>query len=210
MNGIETARRMKEVCAKDVPMLLMTAHDWEELEEEALEAGISGFLAKPFFVAAFKEKILEIMGERGPESPHLTQLSEGSFGGKHFLVAEDNEINAEIIEELLDIEEATCEIVENGELAVERFFGREPGTYDAVLMDIQMPVMNGYEAARAIRALDRQDAKLIPIIAMTANAFSEDVKEAMDAGMDAHIAKPVNMELLKQTLSLYFAMKERK
>lgn len=210
MNGIETARRMKEACAKDVPMLLMTAHDWEELEEEALEAGISGFLAKPFFVAAFKEKILEIMGERRLESPHLTQLSEGSFGGKHFLVAEDNEINAEIIEELLDIEEATCEIVENGELAVERFFGREPGTYDAVLMDIQMPVMNGYEAARAIRALDRQDAKLIPIIAMTANAFSEDVKEAMDAGMDAHIAKPVNMELLKQTLSLYFAMKERK
>ncbi len=210
MNGIETARRMKETCAKDVPMLLMTAHDWEELEEEALEAGISGFLAKPFFVAAFKEKILEIMGERGLESPHLTQLSEGSFGGKHFLVAEDNEINAEIIEELLDIEEATCEIVENGKLAVERFFGREPGTYDAVLMDIQMPVMNGYEAARAIRALDRQDAKLIPIIAMTANAFSEDVKEAMDAGMDAHIAKPVNMELLKQTLSLYFAMKERK
>jgi len=210
MDGIETARRMKEACAKDVPILLMTAHDWEELEEDALEAGIDGFLAKPFFVAVFKEKILEIMGERNLESQHLDSLSEGGFGGRHFLVAEDNEINAEIIEELLDIEEATCEIVENGERAVERFSSTEPGTYDAILMDIQMPVMNGYEASRAIRSLKREDAKLIPIIAMTANAFAEDVKDAMDAGMDAHIAKPVDMGLLKQTLSLYLAMKERK
>lgn len=210
IDGIETARRMKEACGTDVPILLMTAHDWEELEEDALEAGIDGFLAKPFFVAVFKEKILEIMGERSLENLHFEQLSEGGLEGRHFLVAEDNEINAEILEELLDIEEATCEIVENGKLAVERFSGSEPGSYDAVLMDIQMPVMNGYKAARAIRSLDRQDAKLIPIIAMTANAFAEDVKDAMDAGMDAHIAKPVDMELLKQTLSLYLAVKERK
>ena len=93
---------------------------------------------------------------------------------------------------------------------MERFSSTEPGTYDAILMDIQMPVMNGYEASRAIRSLKREDAKLIPIIAMTANAFAEDVKDAMDAGMDAHIAKPVDMGLLKQTLSLYLAMKERK
>lgn len=210
MDGIETAGRMKEVCAGNVPILLMTAHDWETLEKEALEAGIDGFLAKPFFVAVFKEKILEILGERSLENQHLDTLSEGGLFGKHFLVAEDNEINAEIIEELLDIEEATCEIVGDGRQAVERFSGTQPGSFDAILMDIQMPVMNGHEAARAIRALDRQDAKLIPIIAMTANAFAEDVKDAMEAGMDAHIAKPVDMELLKQTLSLYFAMKERK
>ncbi len=205
LDGIETARRMKKACAGDVPILLMTAHDWEDLQEEALEAGIDGFLPKPFFVAAFKEKIIEILGERGLEEVHPFSLPMelGSLKGRHFLVAEDNEINAEIIEELLDIEEATCEIVENGELAVERFSKEEPGSFDAVLMDIQMPVMNGYEAAWAIRALERQDAKLIPIIAMTANAFAEDVKDAMDAGMDAHIAKPVDMELLKQTLSLY-------
>lgn len=210
MDGIETARRMKEACAKDVPILLMTAHDWKEFEEDALEAGIDGFLAKPFFVAVFKEKILEIMGERNLERQHLDSLLEGGLEGKHFLVAEDNEINAEIIKELLDIEEATCDIVENGKRAVERFRSSKPGSYDAILMDIQMPVMNGYEASRAIRSLNRQEAKLIPIIAMTANAFAEDVKDAMDAGMDAHIAKPVNMELLKQTLSLYLAMKERK
>jgi len=120
-------------------------------------------------------------------------------------VAEDNEINAEILSELLDIEEAVCEIVENGKLAVERFNETEPGSYDAILMDVQMPVMNGYEAARAIRALERDDAKLIPIIAMTANAFAEDVKDAMDAGMDAHIAKPIDMLVLKRTLSLYLA-----
>ncbi len=146
-----------------------------------------------------------IREESGLEGTHPFSLpmEDGSLEGRHFLVAEDNEINAEIIEELLDIEEATCEIVRNGKLAVERFSKAEPGSYDAVLMDIQMPVMNGYEATRAIRALKRQDAKLIPIIAMTANAFAEDVKDAMDAGMDAHIAKPVDMELLKQTLSLY-------
>ncbi|MDE6936912.1 MAG: response regulator, partial [Lachnospiraceae bacterium] len=129
---------------------------------------------------------------------------ESSLAGRHFLVAEDNEINAEILTELLDIEEATCEIVENGRLAVERFAQTEPGSYDAILMDVQMPVMNGYEAARTIRQMDRADAKMILIIAMTANAFAEDVKDAIDAGMDAHIAKPVDMELLRRTLGLYF------
>ncbi len=202
MDGIETARQMKKACAKDVPILLLTAHDCDELQEEALEAGIDGFLTKPFFVAPFKEKLLEILEERGIETENKLQAA-GSIAGRHFLVAEDNEINAEIIEELLDIEEATCDIVQNGKLAVERFSAEEPGKYDAILMDIQMPVMNGHEASRAIRSLNRQDAKMIRIIAMTANAFAEDVKDALDAGMDAHIAKPVDMELLKQTLSLY-------
>lgn len=203
MNGIETARRMKEECAGEVRILLMTAYDWDELQEEAMSVGIDGFLAKPFFVSAFKEKIQEISEEQGMDGRHTEVLVSGSLAGRHFLVAEDNEINAEIIEELLDIEEATCEIVGNGKLAVERFAGAGPGCFDAVLMDIQMPVMNGYEASKAIRALDREDAKLIPIVAMTANAFAEDVRNAMEAGMDAHIAKPVDMELLKQTLSLH-------
>ena len=131
-------------------------------------------------------------------------MEESRLAGRHFLAAEDNEINAEILTELLDIEGATCEIVENGKLAVERFEQMEPGSYDAILMDVQMPVMNGYEATKAIRQLDRADAKMILIIAMTANAFAEDVKDAIDAGMDAHIAKPVDMELLRRTLGLYF------
>ena len=103
----------------------------------------------------------------------------------------------------MHLEEATCEITVNGRFALERFAQAEPGSFDAILMDVQMPVMNGYEASRAIRALKREDAAGIPIIAMTANAFAEDVKDSMDAGMDAHVAKPINMDLLKQTLSLY-------
>lgn len=132
----------------------------------------------------------------------------GCLEGLKLLVAEDNEINAEILSELLDMEGVSCEIMENGQLAVERFISEKPYVYDAILMDVQMPVMNGYDATRAIRALDREDAKEIPIIAMTANAFAEDVKNALDAGMNAHVAKPIDMELLKRTLNESVQRKE--
>ena len=128
--------------------------------------------------------------------------------GMHFLAAEDNEINAEILTELLELEGASCEIAVNGRLAVERFQASAAGEFDAILMDVQMPVMNGHEAARAIRALDRADAKTIPIIAMTANAFAEDEKAALAAGMDAHVPKPLNMELLKKALQHIIGRKE--
>lgn len=117
-----------------------------------------------------------------------------------FLAAEDNEINAEILEELLAVEGASCEVAVNGLLAVERFQRAGEGEFDAILLDVQMPVMNGHEAARAIRALDRADAKSIPIIAMTANAFAEDEKAALAAGMNAHVPKPLNMDLLKKVI----------
>ncbi len=128
--------------------------------------------------------------------------------GMHFLAAEDNEINGEILSELLEIEGASCEIAVNGQLAVERFQASAPGEFDAILMDVQMPVMNGHEAARAIRSLDREDAKVIPIIAMTANAFAEDEKAALAAGMDAHVPKPLNMELLKKVLQHIIGRKD--
>ena len=123
-------------------------------------------------------------------------------------MAEDNEINYEILREVLSIEEATCEIVVNGKQAVERFCQASVGEFDAILMDVQMPVMNGYEATKQIRALNREDAKTIPIIAMTANAFAEDVRDAMNAGMDAHVAKPVDLELLKKTINQYVRRRE--
>ncbi|GFI49758.1 sensory/regulatory protein RpfC [Lachnospiraceae bacterium] len=204
MDGLETARQMRTMISGHVPILLLTSYDWEEIQTEAVQAGIDGFLSKPFFVSALKEKVIELLADQTMEEEASAGQEESSLAGRHFLVAEDNEINAEILTELLDIEEATCEIVENGRLAVERFAQTEPGSYDAILMDVQMPVMNGYEAARAIRQMDRADAKMILIIAMTANAFAEDVKDAIDAGMDAHIAKPVDMELLRRTLGLYF------
>lgn len=126
---------------------------------------------------------------------------ENILEGRHFLVAEDNEINGEILQELLAIEGATCEIMVNGQAAVERFLESEPGSFDAVLMDVQMPVMNGYEATGKIRGSAHEEAGEIPIIAMTANAFAEDVKDAMNAGMDAHVAKPVDMDALKKALN---------
>lgn len=128
---------------------------------------------------------------------------EGSLQGLHFLAAEDNEINAEILSEILLTEGADCEIVENGQLALERFQESSEGEFDAILMDVQMPVMNGYDATRAIRALERKDAGKIPIIAMTANAFAEDEKEALHAGMDVHLAKPIDIGLLKKVAKQY-------
>ena len=124
----------------------------------------------------------------------------GIFHGRHFLVAEDNEINAEILCELLHMEGASSDLREDGARTVEAFTSAEPGTYDVILMDIQMPGMNGYEAARVIRSLDRADAKEIPIIAMTANAFAEDVQAALEAGMNAHVAKPIDMNMLRAAL----------
>ena len=122
------------------------------------------------------------------------------FKGRCFLVAEDNEINAEILCELLQMKGASSERRENGVRAVEEFRAAEPGTYDVILMDIQMPVMNGYEATRRIRSLNREDARKIPIIAMTANAFAEDVQAALEAGMNAHVAKPIDMDMLRAAL----------
>lgn len=210
MDGIETAKQIRASLSKEVPIVLLTAFDWDELEEAADCAGINGFLAKPFFVSAFKEKVLELRDHQVQEET-TEEAEEGNrLEGWRFLVAEDNAINSEILLELLDIEGAIGDIVENGQLAVERFQSSEPKEFDAILMDVQMPVMNGYEATKAIRALEREDAKTIPIIAMTANAFAEDVKDAKDAGMDAHIAKPIDMEVVKKTLNKYVKREERK
>ena len=145
-------------------------------------------------------RILDEQDEKKKEDEAAEDMEEISLEGLHLLAAEDNEINAEILSELLNIEGVSCEIVENGKIAAERFADSEEGKFDAILMDVQMPVMNGYEATRAIRALKRDDAVQIPIIAMTANAFAEDVKEALNAGMNAHVAKPIDMKLLKKTL----------
>ena len=130
-------------------------------------------------------------------------VQDNSLEGLHFLAAEDNEINAEILTELLDMEGASCEIVENGQKAVERFQNADPVEFDAILMDVQMPVMNGYEATRAIRALHREDVKKLPIIAMTANAMDEDKEAALKSGMNAHIAKPISVDFFISVLARF-------
>ncbi len=207
MDGDTTGKRIREVIPESVPILFLTAYDGSEVREEARHLGNANLLPKPFFVSALKEKILEMQAEQNGRKVLANPEEEHSLKGLQFLVAEDNEINGEILQELLDMEEAKCEIVENGQLAVERFERAEEGEFDAILMDVQMPVMNGYEAARAIRALPRRDAGEIPIIAMTANAFAEDVRDALEAGMNVHLAKPIDMELLKKTVKQYVVRK---
>ena len=204
--GPAAAKGLREELPGDVPILLMAELDAPDVEK-ALELGRGGVLTKPFFVSALREKVEELWaepgGEAGPEPGEMEDLK-----GLRFLAAEDNEINAEILAELLEIEGASCEIVENGRLALERFQRSEEGEFDAILMDVQMPVMSGHEAAKAIRSLEREDAGRIPIIAMTANAFAEDEKAALDAGMTAHVAKPLNMEHLKSVITQCTKRKE--
>ncbi len=208
MNGFETAEKIREISGTSPAILFLTAYDGEEVLEEMLHIGNAGILAKPFFVSAFREKIMEMNTEKMEENEVSDKAEAKSLEGLHLLAAEDNEINAEILQELLGIEGIKCEIVENGQLALERFSGSEEGEFDAILMDVQMPVMNGYQATKAIRGLQRRDAGSIPIIAMTANAFAEDVKEALEAGMNAHVAKPIDMELLKVTMNQYVLRKD--
>ena len=204
--GPRGAEVLRAALPKTVPMLLLAEFGAEGVEE-VRRMECSDILTKPFFVSAFREKIEEMRGD--PLHTHSPEPADTvSLEGLRFLAAEDNEINAEILEEILAIEGASCELVENGRLAVERFQRAGEGEFDAILMDVQMPVMNGHEAARAIRALEREDAGRIPIIAMTANAFSEDEKAALDAGMDAHVAKPLNMDLLKKVIRQCVRRKE--
>ena len=203
MNGVETAREIRELAGAGISILFLTACDWEYIKEEAESIGVDGFLAKPFFVSALKEKLTELgSGEAAAIMP-ADAAADNCLKGRHFLVAEDNEINSEILTELLRGEGVSCVVAETGRLAVDAFITADPGTYDAILMDVQMPVMNGYDATREIRSLDRADAASIPIIAMTANAFAEDVKNALDAGMNDHIAKPIDIEIIRRVLGKY-------
>ena len=197
--GLPAARTLQAALPEEVLLILLAQCDAEGLEE-ALSQGNTGVLPKPFFASAFLEKVQELRAEPAKKDAAPEAREENSLTGLHFLAAEDNEINAEILKELLQMEGASCQIVENGQLALECFQQAAPGEFDAILMDVQMPVMNGYDATRAIRALDRGDAGTIPIIAMTANAFAEDEKAALDAGMDVHVPKPIEIELLKKAI----------
>ena len=200
VDNLQAAEKIREILPEHVPIVFLGRCGAEGMEE-APQMEHTGILEKPFFVSALKEKIIEIqVGMRDGASEH----DEGnSLTGLRFLAAEDNEINSEILKEILSIEGAGCEIAENGQLVLERFIHSAEGEFDAILMDVQMPVMNGYDATRAIRALQRKDAKEIPIIAMTANAFAEDEREALDAGMNVHLSKPIDVELLKKVLKQY-------
>ncbi len=200
MDGVETARRIRKV-VKDIPILVLTSYDWSEIEAEAREAGINAFMSKPFFTSTLWQTLKPLFPDSASPIPEPVAPSESVMEGRLFLVAEDNELNAEILTEMLDMEGARCELAANGKQALELFERSEAGHFDMILMDVQMPVMNGYEATKAIRACPHPDAQTIPIVAMTANTFAEDVQNAFDAGMDGHLAKPINMDAVRKTVA---------
>lgn len=204
MDGIEAARRIRGMVGDEVPILLLSAYNWEDAAPQAKAAGVNGFLTKPIFKSELLQKLRDFLPEAAPPEPAERAPAKDDLQNIRVLVAEDNELNREIAEELLRSSGATVESVENGRLAVRRYQERPAGYYDVILMDLHMPEMNGYEATREIRRQPREDAAQIPIIAMTADAFAEDVQRCMEAGMTAHIAKPIVPETLIALIRRYY------
>ncbi len=200
MDGLETAQRIRAIVGENVPIMVLTSYNFDEIEEQAKNAGIDFFLPKPFFMSSFRRAIEQVRGTK-KANEEIAATEEISLKGLKVLAAEDNEINAEILTELLADEGVECEVAHNGREAVEKFTSCKPGSYDLILMDIQMPVMNGYDAARAIRASEHSEAKTIPILAMTANAFDDDVKMALNSGMNAHMAKPIDVDKMRTMIA---------
>ena len=203
MSGIETARRIRAVVGAETPIIILTAYDWTDIEEEAMQAGVTAFCAKPLFMSDLKTVLLSANNliEKEEEAP----WTKVDFGGKRILLVEDIELNREIAEVILEESGFVVETAPDGSDAVEMVSNSEEGYYDAILMDVQMPIMDGYEATRTIRALHRKDVETLPIIAMTANAMEEDKETALKSGMNAHIAKPLDMDLFLSVLGKYLS-----
>ncbi len=198
MNGIEVARRIRKEIGDEVPIIVLTAYDWSDIEEEALEAGVTAFCSKPLFASELRTCLRSVVCPNQNKSTESKPQTVNHTG--RILLVEDNELNQEIAEAILLEAGFTVEIAENGQIAVDMLKHSEPGYYRLVLMDIQMPVLNGFKAAKAIRQLENRQLANIPILAMTANAFEEDKQEALRCGMNGHIAKPIDMDMLFETL----------
>ncbi len=202
MDGIQVAKEIRQRLGDEIPIILISAYDWSEFEAEARAAGISGFISKPLFKSTLFYGLrpfvtgLEASQDSAPEQ-------DAALRGRRILLAEDNDLNWEIANELLSDLGLELDWAENGKICVEKFQASKKGYYDAILMDIRMPVMTGYEATKAIRALNHSDASTIPIIAMTADAFAEDIQHCLDCGMNAHVAKPIDIGEIARLLKRY-------
>ena len=194
LDGLETIRRIRSEIDADVPILLMSSYDWSDIEDKAKEAGADGFVSKPLFRSTLYDKISSLTGKESGSSAPEDDYSD--LQGLHLLVAEDNDINWEIISTILSMYGITTDRAENGRICVDMMRTAEEGSYALIFMDVQMPEMNGLDAARAIRGLEDPWAASIPIIAMTADAFSENVTKCLEAGMNGHIAKPIDVKLV--------------
>ena len=198
MDGVETTRRIRAEIGHESAIIILTAYRWDDVLEEALEAGVDSFLAKPLFAAAVLDEFKSALKKK--DIPAQKEQAKADLAGRHILLAEDIDVNAEIMQMILQMRDVAADRAENGKKAVELFAAHPEGFYDAILMDMRMPEMDGLEATRVIRAMDRADAKSIPIIALTANAFDEDVQRSMQAGLNAHLSKPIQPEMLFETL----------
>lgn len=198
MDGIEVARQIRQRYAKETTVIILTSFNWDEIMEEAIHAGVDSFLAKPLFASNVIDEFERIA--RKNSMTLFKEKSRADLKGRHILMAEDVLINAEIMEQIIMVRGAGIDHAENGKIVLDMFNKSEEGYYDAILMDVRMPEMDGLAATETIRALDRSDAKKIPIIAMTANAFDEDVQRSLQVGMNAHLSKPVEPDRLYQTL----------
>ena len=202
MNGIETVRRIRGVVGDETPIIILTAYDWADIEQEAKEAGVTAFVEKPIFMSELRKVLTKPMDIK--EEPLYQTERENRHSGKKILLVEDNELNREIATALLEEIGISVDSVEDGTDAVERMNEVDDDRYDLIFMDIQMPKMDGYMATREIRTLKNNKKANIPIIAMTANAFEEDKKKAFKAGMNAHITKPIDIETILAILDQVF------
>ncbi len=198
MDGVETTRRIREIVGNESAIVILTAYKWDDILEEATQAGVDSFIAKPLFASNVLDEYESAVKRKNIGAKGSSKTT--NLEGCKVLLAEDIEINSEIMRAMLQTRGIEADIAENGRIAVEKFSGHPEGYYDAILMDMRMPEMDGLEATRVIRALDRPDAATVPIIALTANAFDEDVQRSLQAGLNAHLSKPVQPETLFSTL----------
>ncbi len=201
-SGVETARKIRSVAGNDVPIIILTAYDWSDIEEEAKAAGVTAFCAKPLFMSDLKSALLAANNLLDKED-EAAAWTLADFSGKCVLLVEDIELNREIAQVILEEAGFVVESAPDGTDAVAMVEKAEENYYDVVLMDVQMPIMNGYEATRTIRSMPRKDVKTLPIIAMTANALEEDKEAALKNGMNAHISKPLNMDIFISVLKQF-------
>jgi two-component system sensor histidine kinase/response regulator len=206
MDGVEVTKKIREKLGPDTLVIVISAYDWSEIEEEARRAGVNAFIAKPLFESSLYNLLVSVFGTK--PSPQKSEIPQNDYTGRRFLIVEDNALNMEIAVELLHMTGASIESAVNGQEAQEKFESSPAGFYDAILMDVQMPVMDGYTATRKIRASGHPDAKTIPIIAMTANTFTEDIDAALVSGMNGHITKPVDVKAFYQIIEEF--LKPRK
>ena len=209
MDGMETSKAIRKQEGEEFPIILVSSHEWLDIEVEARIAGVNAFIRKPIdksrLLTAFRNFIPR--EDAKPSEGTLEGIEEADYSDKRILVVEDNDLNREIATEILSMTGATIETAENGKEAVDMVLASEEGYYDLILMDLQMPVMNGYEATTALRALDRKDAREVPIVAMTANAFLEDIQQSKACGMNEHMSKPLDIDQLQRMLARWLSPK---